>query len=254
MEREVGAANKLDQPAVSCAELSHTYNRSAETGLLQSVLPGTEQNAPANDVTAVDNVALTVQPGEIVGLAGPSGSGKSTLLHAIAGLLVPTEGSIELQGNDLTELTKRQRSRLRHQYIGLVFQQFHLLPALSARANVTVPLVQAGVPKRERRERASALLEDVGLADRATHRPASLSGGEQQRVAIARALITDPAVVLADEPTGELDTGTGRQVLEVLADTASDRTIVLASHDENALAIADRIVRLRDGTVIDDGH
>jgi putative ABC transport system ATP-binding protein len=242
------------QPLVRCEGLSQQYDRGTETGILHAARPGSTLEETPNAVTALDDVTLAVQPGEIVGLSGPSGSGKSTLLHAIAGLLDPTDGTIEFRGNDLTNCSKRRRSRIRHEHVGLVFQQFHLLPSLSARANVSAPLVQAGIPQPERQKRASTLLEQVDLADRATHRPAALSGGEQQRVAIARALVSDPAVVLADEPTGELDTETGRRVLDVLADAASDRTIVLASHDENALAIADRIVRLRDGTVIDDGR
>jgi len=254
MEQEQIKKTTPEQPPVRCECLSQKYERGTETGGLQSVARGSEREEAPNTVTALEDVTLTVQSGEVVGLSGPSGSGKSTLLHAIAGLLDPTDGTIELQGTDLTTRSKRQRSRLRHRYVGLVFQQFHLLPSLSARANVSVPLVQAGVPKCERQERASALLERVGLADRATHRPASLSGGEQQRVAIARALVTDPEILLADEPTGELDTETGSHVLDVMTEAAGDRTIVLASHDENALSIADRVVRLRDGTIVDDGR
>ncbi|MFP9191197.1 ABC transporter ATP-binding protein [Natrialbaceae archaeon A-CW1-1] len=204
-------------------------------------------------VTALRDVTLTIERGELVGLAGPSGSGKSTLLHAIGGLLEPTTGVVEVLGTDVTALSTAERTRYRHAHVGFVFQQFHLLPSLSARANVAVPLIQAGVRKRKRHDRADTLLEYVGLGDRLDHRPGQLSGGEQQRVAIARALVTDPDVVLADEPTGELDTETGSQVLDLLGDVAADRTVLVASHDEHALAATDRVVHLRDGAVVTDG-
>ncbi|MCW8172700.1 ABC transporter ATP-binding protein [Natrialba swarupiae] len=183
----------------------------------------------------------------------PSGSGKSTILHAIAGLLVPTAGSVEILGTDITRLSDHERTRLRRRHVGIVFQRFHLLPSLSARANVALPLVQAGVPRSTRRERATTLLSDVGLSGRATHLPSELSGGECQRVAIARALATDPDVIVADEPTGELDTETGSTVLELLTDVGSDRAVVVASHDDDTLAITDRVVTLRDGSVMSDG-
>ena len=205
-------------------------------------------------VTALRDVSLEIRVGEIVGLEGPSGSGKSTILHAVSGLLVPTEGTVELLGTDLTTRSERGRTRLRRRHVGIVFQRFHLLPALSARANVALPLVQAGVPRSTRRERAESLLEAVGLADRSSHLPGELSGGERQRVAIARALVTDPDVVVADEPTGELDTATGRDVLELLTDVGRDRAVVVASHDESTLAVTDRTVALRDGRVVDDGR
>lgn len=205
-------------------------------------------------VTALEDVSLSVRPGEIVGLEGPSGSGKSTILHAVAGLVVPTAGTVEVLDTDLTALSDRRRTRARRRHIGIVFQRFHLLPSLSARANVALPLVQAGVPKRRRRERAETLLEEVGLEDRATHLPSELSGGERQRVALARALATDPDVIVADEPTGELDTATGRDVLELLTDVGRDRdrAVLVASHDEDTLAVADRVITLRDGRVVTD--
>ncbi|WP_425601052.1 ABC transporter ATP-binding protein [Halosolutus halophilus] len=208
----------------------------------------------ARTVTALRDVSMTVREGEIVGLRGPSGSGKSTILHAITGLLVPTEGRIELCGTDLTAVSGRERTQLRRRHVGIVFQRFHLLPSLSARANVALPLVQAGVPRSRRRARATTLLEEVGLEDRVSHLPGELSGGERQRVAIARALSTDPDVLVADEPTGELDTGTGTDVLELLTDIGRDRAVVVASHDNSTLAVADRVVTLRDGRVIEDGR
>ncbi|WP_226480304.1 ABC transporter ATP-binding protein [Natrinema amylolyticum] len=202
-------------------------------------------------VTALRDVSIDVPTGTIVGLEGPSGSGKSTVLHAVAGLLVPTAGSVELRGTDLAALSDAERTRMRRRHIGIVFQRFHLLPSLSARANVALPLVQSGVPRAARRDRATELLEAVGLGDRATHLPGELSGGERQRVAIARALSTDPDVIVADEPTGELDTATGRDVLEVLTDVGRDRAVVVASHDEATLDVADRVVTLCDGRVDD---
>ncbi|SIR83737.1 ABC transporter ATP-binding protein [Natronorubrum thiooxidans] len=205
-------------------------------------------------VTALRNVSVTVQTGEIVGLEGPSGSGKSTILHAVTGLLVPIDGTVELLGTDLTGLSDRKRTRLRRQHIGIVFQRFHLLPSLSARANVALPLVQAGVPTATRRERAETLLERVGLADRTGHLPGELSGGERQRVAIARALVTDPDVIVADEPTGELDTATGADVLDLLTDIGRNRAVLVASHDDATLSVADRVVGLRDGRVVTDGR
>jgi putative ABC transport system ATP-binding protein len=203
----------------------------------------------APTVRAVDGVSITVQRGETVGIAGPSGSGKSTLLHLLAGLDVPTTGDLQIDGTDVTTLSGRQRTRLRLDRIGIVFQRFHLLDALSARANVALPLVERGVSKSSRRDTAERLLEAVGLTNRLTHKPGQLSGGEQQRVAIARALATDPALVVADEPTGELDSESGATVLELLADVAEDRAVVLASHDQQALDICDRVVQLRDGQV-----
>ncbi|SEV80560.1 ABC transporter ATP-binding protein [Natrinema salifodinae] len=205
-------------------------------------------------VTALRDVSIEVPTGTIVGLEGPSGSGKSTILHTVAGLLVPTSGRVELRGTDLTTLSETERTELRRRHVGIVFQRFHLMPSLSARANVALPLVQAGVPRAGRRERATALLEAVGLGDRTTHLPGELSGGERQRVAIARALATDPDVIVADEPTGELDTATGADVLELLTDIGRDRAVVVASHDEATLSVADRVVTLCDGRVVDDGR
>ncbi|MFC6716028.1 ABC transporter ATP-binding protein [Natrialbaceae archaeon GCM10025810] len=209
--------------------------------------------AATRTVTALRDVSLEIHAGEVIGLVGPSGSGKSTALHVMGGLLVPTDGRVEVLGTDLTALSTTERTRLRRDRIGFVFQGFHLLPALSARANVALPLVEHGIARRERRRRADEWLDRVGLGDRASHRPSELSGGEQQRVAIARALVTDPDLVLADEPTGELDTETGERVLESLVDVADDRTVVLATHDERAVERAARTITLLDGAIVDDG-
>jgi len=206
-------------------------------------------NATAPTVRAIDDVSIAVQRGEVVGIAGPSGSGKSTLLHLLAGLDVPTAGTLTIDETNLTTLSASKRAALRLEHVGIVFQRFQLLDSLSARANVALPLIELGRSKTDRRQRSEDLLEAVGLADRVTHKPGQLSGGEQQRVAIARAMATDPALVIADEPTGELDSETGRQVLELLAKAATDRAVVLASHDQQALDVCDRVVQLRDGQV-----
>lgn len=198
-------------------------------------------------VRAIDDVSVEIARGDVVGIAGPSGSGKSTLLHLLAGLDVPTSGTLSIDGRNLTALSNRQRAKLRLDTVGIVFQRFHLLDALSARANVALPLVELGHTKRDRRDRAESLLGAVGLDDRVTYKPGRLSGGEQQRVAIARALSTDPSLIIADEPTGELDSATGEQVLDLLVDVADEQAVVLASHDQQALDVCDRVLQLRDG-------
>ncbi|NHN46437.1 ABC transporter ATP-binding protein [Halostella sp. JP-L12] len=237
----------VTNPILACRSLTREYTRGGR-GLLDRF-----RSREYPTVRALDGVSLDVAAGDVVGLAGPSGSGKSTLLHLLAGLDAPTRGSIQIGGTDVSELSSRGRTRLRRDRVGIVFQRFYLLPSLSARGNVALPLVEQGTSKRRRRERATSLLEAVGLGDRIDHSPDELSGGEQQRVAIARALASDPDVVLADEPTGELDSETGDRVLDVLTDVADDRAVVLASHDERTLARTDRVVRLRDGRRVDDG-
>lgn len=233
-ERESTTAVRLDG-------VTHEYGASG----------GRLRSSDERTVTALRDVSIEVPMGTTVGLEGPSGSGKSTVLHAVAGLLVPTAGRVELRGTDIAALSDAERTRVRRHHIGIVFQRFHLLPSLSARANVALPLVQSGLPRSDRRERATNLLNDVGLGDRITHRPGELSGGERQRVAIARALATDPDVIVADEPTGELDTATGTAVLELLTDIGRDRAVVVASHDEATLDVADRVITLCDGRVDD---
>ncbi|MFD1563622.1 ABC transporter ATP-binding protein [Haloarchaeobius amylolyticus] len=235
------ADDRESTTAVRLEGVTHQYGSSG--GRLRS---GDERT-----VTALRNVSFDVPMGSIVGLEGPSGSGKSTILHAVAGLLVPTDGNVIVRETDLTALSDAERTRMRRRHIGIVFQRFHLLPSLSARANVALPLVQAGISRSDRRARATALLEAVGLADRTSHLPGELSGGERQRVAIARALSTDPDVIVADEPTGELDTATGKDVLELLTDIGRDRAVVVASHDATTLSVADHVITLRDGRVND---
>lgn len=203
-------------------------------------------------MTALDEISLSVDHGEILGIKGPSGSGKSTLLHLLGALDTPTSGEVCITGQSTTSLSANERARVRLDSIGIVFQRFYLLSALPAISNVALPLVEHGLPKRDRHDRASAALHRVGLAQRQTHTPGELSGGEQQRVAIARALVTNPDLLIADEPTGELDTTTGERILELFEEAAADGTaVVLASHDEPTLAIADRVLELRDGVRVD---
>lgn len=247
---ESGASESVDgsEAVVTCANVTRRYDRGGDGGWLSF---GRSERVDRPTVTALSDVSVRVERGEFVGLSGPSGSGKSTLVHLLAGLDTPTEGTVTLAGEDVSALSKSALTRLRLERVGIVFQRFHLLPSLSARANVALPLVERGVGKAERREQAADLLDRVGLGDRLAHRPGELSGGEQQRVAVARALAGDPLVVLADEPTGELDTDAGAAVLDLLADVASDRAVVLASHDQQALDRTDRVIRLLDGRVQD---
>jgi putative ABC transport system ATP-binding protein len=241
-------ARERREAVVECSKVTRTYERGGGGGWFSF---GRRERTDSPTVTALSDVSLTIERGEFVGLSGPSGSGKSTLVHLLAGLDEPTSGTVTLAGRDVASLSEKQLTRLRLEQVGIVFQRFHLLPSLTARANVALPLVERGVGKRERRERATDLLERVGLGDRTTHRPGELSGGEQQRVAVARALAGDPLVVFADEPTGELDTETGATILDLLGDLAEERAVVLASHDEQALDRTDRVIRLRDGKVQD---
>jgi putative ABC transport system ATP-binding protein len=189
----------------------------------------------------------------MVAIIGPSGSGKSTLLHLIGALDRPSQGTVRVAGSDLSRLDDRQLSALRARRIGFVFQRFHLLAGLTALDNVATGLVYRGIPAGRRRERAATALARVGLAQRASHRPAQLSGGEQQRVAIARAIVGEPALVMADEPTGNLDSATGGEILDVFeALHAGGTTIVLITHDNSVAAHAPRVVALRDGQVASD--
>jgi len=206
-------------------------------------------------VDALRGVNLTVEQGEFVALVGPSGSGKSTVLNLIGGLDRPTEGEIRVDGVELTAQDERGLTAHRRYRVGFVFQSFNLLPRLTALENVALPLMFNGVPERERLIQARRLLEQVGLRDRLGHRPTQLSGGEQQRVAIARALVALPALLLADEPTGNLDTTTGGEIMTLLKTLNAERglTLLVVTHDPEVAAFADRIVRLRDGRVAEEG-
>jgi putative ABC transport system ATP-binding protein len=202
-------------------------------------------------VLALSDVTLTAAPGSLTAIMGPSGSGKSTLLNLIGGLDVPTSGSIRVGGAHIAAMTERARSALRRTELAYVFQAYHLLPTLTCAENVALPLHLQGLRARDARDRVERALEDVGLSDRATHLPDQLSGGERQRTAIARALVTSPRLLLADEPTGNLDSASGDQVLAVLRRVSESRgaTLIMVTHSDRAAAICDSIVHLRDGRV-----
>lgn len=204
---------------------------------------------------ALRGVDLAIDEGEYVAVTGPSGSGKSTLLHLIGALHKPTSGQVLLEGIDLGRLSPEELARLRNAKIGFVFQQFHLLPRLSALENVELPMAYAGVRPKLRRERARAVLARVGLLEFAHHRPNQLSGGQCQRVAIARALVNEPALILADEPTGNLDTKTGDEIVELFSSLHREgRTLVIVTHEPEIAARAPRVVKLRDGLIEEDTH
>jgi putative ABC transport system ATP-binding protein len=205
------------------------------------------------EVQALRGVDLRIYPGEYVAIMGPSGSGKSTLMHILGLLDSPTRGSYLLAGEEVSKLSPARLATLRNRFIGFVFQAFNLLPRASVLRNVELPLLYAGVPGRERRERAMAMLARVGLADRAKHLPAQLSGGQRQRAAIARALVTEPSVLLADEPTGNLDQTTGAEIMGLFDELSSQgQTVVLVTHDPQVAAHARRLVRLVDGRIAED--
>lgn len=205
-------------------------------------------------VVALDGVTLGIGAGEMVAVVGPSGSGKSTLLNLMGGLDVPTSGALLVAGQDLATKGEEERSLFRRTHVSYVFQAYHLMPTLSAAQNVELPLHLAGRPAAEARERAMKALDEVGLAARTTHLPDELSGGERQRVAIARALVTGAPLLLADEPTGNLDTARGEEILGLLKSIHSGRgtTIVMVTYDPHAAAACERVVSFRDGRVVED--
>jgi len=206
------------------------------------------------EVVALRGVSLQVSKASLVAIMGPSGSGKSTLLTILGALESPTSGSLHLEDADVVALGEQQRTLLRRRRIGFVFQQFNLLPIFSAAENVSVPLRLDGVSTAEANRRAAEMLELVGLGGRQHHLPSQMSGGEQQRVAIARALVTRPAIVLADEPTGNLDSAAGDRIVAMLRQLVDEQeqTVVLVTHDSSVAARADRIIHLRDGRIVDD--
>lgn len=204
-------------------------------------------------ITALKSINLDIYLNEYVALMGPSGSGKSTLMNILGCLDSPTAGSYILNSRDVSKMADNDLAEVRNKDIGFVFQQFNLLPRLNAAENVALPLVYAGVAKKERMQRALEVLAKVGLADRSHHRPNEMSGGQMQRVAIARALINNPAIILADEPTGNLDSKTSIEVMEIFSKIqAAGNTVILVTHEEDIASYAKRIVRLRDGVIESD--
>ncbi|MFA6147459.1 MAG: ABC transporter ATP-binding protein [bacterium] len=205
-------------------------------------------------VTALSGITLAIRDGEMVAVMGPSGSGKSTLLNLMGGLDVPSSGSVLVAGKDLARESEKNRSLLRRSSVSYVFQAYHLMPTLTASRNVALPLYLAGISRKEAEEKAAAVLREVGLADRAGHLPDELSGGERQRVAIARALVTGAPLLLADEPTGNLDSARGKEILALLASIHRERgvTIVMVTHDPHAASICERRIELCDGRVEGD--
>jgi putative ABC transport system ATP-binding protein len=224
-------------PAVELLNVTKVYRRSSH-----------------REVIALNGFSVAVSSGEFVALTGPSGSGKSTVLNLIAGLDVPTEGTVSVQGRPLAGMTDRTWTDMRRSVVGIVFQFFNLLPSISALENVALPLRASGVRRRAMLTRAEAALELVGLRDRSEHLPEELSGGEMQRVAIARALVIEPAIVLADEPTGNLDSVAGGEILGLLREYNRERglTIVLVTHSAIAAAYGNRVITLRDGIIVDE--
>ncbi|MGX1886067.1 ABC transporter ATP-binding protein [Streptomyces sp. NPDC055287] len=215
-------------------------------------LAGVTKEYPGG-VAALRGVDLTVQEGELLGIVGPSGSGKSTLLHIVGTLDRPTAGTVTIAGHDVAALSDRELSALRAQHVGFVFQAFHLVPGISARDNVAEGLLYSGLSRTERRRRAADALERVGLADRMRHKPHELSGGQKQRVAIARAVVGEPDLLLADEPTGALDTASGEAVMALLHELSEEgATIAVITHDTEIAERLPRQVRIRDGRVVAD--
>ncbi len=196
----------------------------------------------------LNNVCLSIVEGEFISILGPSGSGKSTLMNIIGCLDVPTSGNYILSGNDVAQLDEYALAKIRNKEIGFVFQSFQLLPRLSALENVELPLIYAGTPSSERKEKAEEILTRIGLGDKLMNLPTQLSGGQQQRVAIARSIVTEPTIILADEPTGALDQTTGTQIMELFQEiNAEGRTIVMITHDQNIASYANRIIHIIDG-------
>jgi len=202
------------------------------------------------EIRALDDVTLDIEAGEFISIIGPSGSGKSTLMHILGCLDSPSQGTIRLDGTMIQDASPRQLAAMRNRKIGFVFQFFNLLPKLNVMQNVELPMIYSGISAKERRERAMKALEQVGLANRARHRPSQLSGGQQQRAAIARALVNNPRIVFADEPTGNLDSHTGEAILQLFRKLSQEgRTIVLVTHDPEIAAVTPRRIEIRDGKI-----
>jgi putative ABC transport system ATP-binding protein len=223
-----------------------------ETPLLKTAKLSKEYGTAFTKVEALKEVDLSIFKGEFLAVMGPSGSGKSTLLHLLGGLDNPSSGKIFMDGREISGLPDKDLTLIRRKNVGFVFQFFNLLPTLTAEENIILPLLIAGEKPKQYLEKLNLLLEHVGIIDRRTHRPEQLSGGEQQRVAIARALISDPSVILADEPTGNLDSHSGKEILKLLQVSVEKfhQTVVMVTHDPTAASYADRVIFLRDGRII----
>lgn len=207
------------------------------------------------EVIALKDVSVEIKTGEFVSIMGPSGSGKSTLLHILGCLDVPTKGSYKLSGEEVSSLNEMQLAKIRNKSIGFIFQTYNLLPRTSAVKNVEVPMIYSAIKRKERFLRAKESLKSVGLLDRMNHKPSQLSGGQQQRVAIARALVNNPKILLADEPTGNLDSKSGKEIMELLSQLNKENiTIIMVTHDVNVASYSKRIIELKDGEVMKDGH
>lgn len=224
----------MSQSLIQVHNLSRHYQMGAET------------------VKALDGVSLEINRGEFVAIVGPSGSGKSTLMYLIGGMDRPTGGKITVMGDEITAMDDNDLAKFRQRTVGFVFQSFNLITTMTASKNVEFPMVFAGSKPAQRRERAAELLGMVGLGERLDHKPTELSGGQQQRVAIARALINEPDIILADEPTGNLDSKSGREVIDILKElNAQGRTIVMVTHDQSLLSLVTRFIRIMDGKIIE---
>jgi putative ABC transport system ATP-binding protein len=233
-----GRARRLPRPVIELERVERRYQLGEEI-----------------EVSALAGVSLRIERGELVAIMGPSGSGKSTLMHILGCLDTPTAGRYLLDGVDVRDIPEDDLADLRNRKIGFVFQSFNLVPRTSAVANVELPLAYAGLGRRERRARATAALAAVGMKDRLHHLPSELSGGQQQRAAVARAIVTDPAIVLADEPTGNLDSRSTTEILKIFQRlNAGGRTVVLITHEGDVAATAQRVIRLGDGRVLSDGR
>jgi putative ABC transport system ATP-binding protein len=235
MQATAPLAKPGDDPVIRLEKLNRRYRMGSE------------------HIDALGSVDLTVERGDYLAIMGPSGSGKSTLMNIIGCLDTPTRGEYWLNGKSVSAMNEKQLARVRNTEIGFVFQTFNLLPRTTALANVEVPLIYAGVKRRERDRRAKDALETVGLADRMLHRPSEMSGGQRQRVAIARALITNPSIVLADEPTGNLDSSTGREIMALFDRLhAEGNTLIVVTHEAHVAKHARRVIHLRDGNIVKD--